>query len=44
MNITELNPVFGAQIDGVDLSTIDDDDFEKVFAAFSTRSERVEND
>ncbi len=34
MNITPLSPVFGAQIDGVDLSTIGDGDFEKVYRAW----------
>ncbi len=34
MNITQLSPVFGAQIDDVDLSTIDDGDFEKVYRAW----------
>ncbi|MFP6582377.1 MAG: TauD/TfdA family dioxygenase [Candidatus Hydrogenedentota bacterium] len=34
MNITKLNPAFGAQIDNVDLSTINDADFEEVYAAW----------
>ena len=34
MNITKLSPVFGAEIDGVDLSTIGDGDFEKVYRAW----------
>ncbi len=34
MNITKLSPVFGAEIDGVDLSTIGDGDFEQVYRAW----------
>jgi len=34
MNITPLNPIFGADIDGVDLSTIGDDAFEEVYRAW----------
>ncbi len=30
MNITKLSPIFGAEIDGVDLSTIGDGAFEQV--------------
>ncbi len=34
MNITQLSPVFAAEIDGVDLSTIGDGDFEEVYRAW----------
>jgi taurine dioxygenase len=34
MNVAKLSPVFGAEIDGVDLSTIDDGVFEKVYRAW----------
>ena len=34
MNITPLSPVFGAEIDGVDLSSIGDADFEEVYRAW----------
>ena len=34
MNITKLSPVFGAEIDGIDLSTIGDGDFEEVYRAW----------
>jgi taurine dioxygenase len=34
MKITKLSPVLGAEIDGVDLSTISDDDFEEVYRAW----------
>jgi len=34
MNITKLNPKFGAQIDDVDLSTIDDEAFENIYDAW----------
>jgi taurine dioxygenase len=34
MNITKLSPVFGAEIDGVDLSAIGDCDFEDVYRAW----------
>jgi len=34
MNITPLTPVFGAEIDGVDLSTLSDDSFDKIYDAW----------
>ncbi len=34
MNLTKLSPVLGAEIDGVDLSTIGDGDFEEVYRAW----------
>lgn len=34
MKITKLSPVFGAEVDDVDLSTIGDDDFENVYRAW----------
>lgn len=34
MKVTKLSPVFGAQIDGVDLATISDREFEEVYRAW----------
>ncbi len=34
MNIAKLSPVFGAEIDGVDLSTIGDSDFKEVYRSW----------
>jgi taurine dioxygenase len=34
MNITKLSPILGAQIDGVDLATISDREFEEVYRAW----------
>ncbi len=34
MKITKLSPVLGAEVDGVDLSTIGDGDFEEVYSAW----------
>jgi taurine dioxygenase len=34
MNITKLSPILGAQIDGVDLATIGDREFEEVYRAW----------
>ena len=34
VKITKLSPVFGAEIDGVDLSTLGGGDFEKVYRAW----------
>jgi taurine dioxygenase len=34
MKITKLSPVFGAEIEGVDLSTIGDRDFEQIYQAW----------
>jgi taurine dioxygenase len=34
MNITKLSPIFGAEIDGVELATISDREFEEVYRAW----------